>query len=69
MRRLLPQVDEYACVVHGDCAVAAPDVLRVDETAEVIGEGAPDAVLEAARACPAGAIGVVDADTGEQVYP
>ena len=65
----VPSIDAGACAAHGDCAVAAPDVFRVDEVAEVIGVGTPEAVLEAAEACPAAAITVIDTDTGEQVYP
>ena len=64
---LLPRVDEYACCGHGDCAAIAPDVFRVDDVAVVVGPGPDARVLEAARACPAMAIEVVDADTGEPV--
>ena len=68
----VPSIDASACSAHGDCAALAPHVFRVDadaDVAEVIGVGTPEAVLEAAEACPAAAITVVDADTGEQVYP
>ena len=65
----VPQVDAGACAAHGDCAVVAPDVFRVDEVAEVIGVGTPDSVLEAAESCPAAAITVIDTETGEQIYP
>ena len=64
---LLPRIDEYSCCGHGDCAAIAPDVFRVDEIAVVTGEGPDALVLEAARACPAMAIEVVDASTGEPV--
>ena len=64
---LLPRVDEYSCCGHGDCAAIAPNVFRVDEIAVVTGEGPDDVVLEAARACPAMAIEVVDEATGEPV--
>jgi ferredoxin len=64
---LLPRVDELSCCGHGDCAAIAPDVFRVDEVAVVHGSGRDEVVLEAARACPAMAIEVVDADTGEPV--
>lgn len=65
---LLPKIDEYACCGHGDCAAIAPNVFRVDEIAVVTGSGPPDdVILEAARACPAMAIEVVDADTGDPV--
>jgi ferredoxin len=42
-------------------------VFRVDEIAVVTGAGPDEMVLEAARACPAMAIEVVDSDTGEPV--
>ena len=61
---LLPKIDEYACCGHGDCAAIAPNVFRVDEIAVVTGSGPDDVILEAARACPAMAIEVVDADSG-----
>jgi ferredoxin len=66
---LIAQVDEYACAAHGDCALIAPEVFAVEDIAVVVGTGADDAVLEAARACPAAAIAVIDGETGEQVYP
>jgi ferredoxin len=69
MKRYIPQVDTQECLGHGDCAQLAPEVFRVDEVATVIGEGHPEVVLEAARVCPACAILVFDAETGEQVYP
>jgi ferredoxin len=64
---LLPRVDEFACCGHGDCAAIAPDVFRVDEVAVVTGSGPDAQIIEAARACPAMAIEVVDADTGAPV--
>lgn len=65
----VPQVDEYICSGHGDCAVIAPNVFRVDDIATVIGSGEPDLLFAAARACPAVAITIVDDASGEQVYP
>jgi ferredoxin len=64
---LLPRIDEYACCAHGDCAAVALDLFQVDEIAVVTGDGPDELVLKAARACPAMAIEVVDADTGEPV--
>lgn len=66
---LIPHIDELACAAHGDCALVAPGVFAVEDIAIVVGTGTNDAVLEAARACPAGAIAVVDEETGEQAYP
>ena len=65
----VPQIDDFACSAHGDCAVIAPEVFRVDDIAVVIGEGEPDLLFAAAKACPAAAIAIVDDETGEQVYP
>jgi len=64
---LLPRIDEMACCAHGDCAVIAPGVFAVDEIAVVTGTGPDELLIEAARACPAAAIELVDAETGELV--
>jgi ferredoxin len=66
---LIPTVDEFACAAHGDCALVAPAIFTVEEIAIVSGHGSDESVLAAARACPAGAITVTDAQTGEQVFP
>lgn len=66
---LIPTVDEFACAAHGDCALAAPDVFTVEDIAVVTGHGSDDTILAAARACPAGAITVTDAESGRRVYP
>ena len=67
--KAVAQVDEFACSAHGDCAAIAPEVFRVDDVAVVIGEANAEVLIEAAEACPAGAISVVDTDTGQQIYP
>jgi ferredoxin len=54
------EIDEAACSAHGDCAAIAPQVFRVDDIAVVIGDGPDELVREAARACPAAAIALVD---------
>ena len=66
---LTPHIDELACAAHGDCALVAPDVFAVDDIAVVIGRGTDEQVRAAARACPAGAIVVTDAETGAEVDP
>lgn len=66
---LVPHVDEYICIGLGDCALAAPSVFTVDETALVTGSGSDEQILAAARACPSSAITVTDAESGRQVYP
>jgi ferredoxin len=66
---LIPEIDAYACVAHGDCAVVAPQAFRVDDVAVVVGVAPDDVLVEAARACPAGAIVLVEESTGEEVDP
>ena len=67
--KLIPQIDDSACAAHGDCVDVAPGVFELEDVAVVVGEGPPELILEAARACPSSAISVIDADTGECVYP
>ena len=63
---LIPEIDTSARVAHGDCAAVAPQAFRVDDVAVVVGVAPDDVLLEAARACPAGAIVLVDSDSGEE---
>lgn len=65
----IPQVDPNECSAHGDCVEIAPQVFRLDDTAVVIGTGPEDLLIEAAEACPAVAISVIDSETGEPIYP
>ena len=64
---LIPSIDESACAAHGDCAIVAPDVFRIDDVAVVTGTGPDDLILEAAQACPSVAIIVTDSTTGAQL--
>jgi ferredoxin len=65
----IPVVDPNECSAHGDCVEIAPQVFRLDDTAVVIGHGPYELLLEAAEACPAVAISIVDQESGETVYP
>jgi ferredoxin len=65
----VPVVNPSECSAHGDCVEVAPQVFRLDEIAVVIGNGPEDLLFEAAEACPAVAISIVDDATGEAVYP
>jgi 3-phenylpropionate/trans-cinnamate dioxygenase ferredoxin reductase subunit len=65
----LPVIDEASCCAHGDCQHIAPDVFAVDAVAIVVGTDTRDQLLAAADACPAGAITIIDNDTGERIYP
>ena len=66
---LIPEIDTFACVAHGDCVVVAPQAFRLDDVAVVVGVAPDDVLLEAAQACPAGAIVLLDSETGEEVDP
>jgi ferredoxin len=65
----IPVVNPSECSAHGDCVEIAPEVFRLDDTAVVIGNGPVELILEAAEACPAVAISVVDDATAETVFP
>jgi ferredoxin len=62
-------IDQAACSAHGDCAAIVPQAFAVAEVATVIGTASDELVLEAAEACPALAITVTDADTGQVIFP
>jgi ferredoxin len=66
---LIATIDEGACSAHGDCADVAPHVFAVGEIATVVGAGTDEELLAAAEACPALAITLTEASTGEVVYP
>jgi len=63
------QIDARACAAHGDCVDTAPGVFELDDVARVVGTGADELLLAAAEACPSAAILLIDASTGDQVYP
>jgi ferredoxin len=63
------EVDDSACAAHGDCVELAPEIFALEDVAVVIGSGPDELALAAAEACPSTAIRLLDADTGEQVYP
>jgi ferredoxin len=63
----VPVVDPEECLAHGDCVEVAPEVFHLDDIAVVIGTGPLELLLQAAEACPAVAISIVDEDTGAVV--
>jgi ferredoxin len=65
----LVKIDERACAAHGDCVDIAPEVFELGEIAQVVGSGPDELLLEAAEACPSGAIRIIDAQTGALIYP
>lgn len=62
-------VDPNECSAHGDCVEIAPQVFVLGDVAEVIGTAPPDLLVEAAEACPAVAISVVDEESGKRLFP
>ncbi len=72
-RKLLVSVDHNVCVGNSMCETLAPKVfvLNDDRQSEAVD---PDGdteenILEAAENCPVSAISVVDAETGEKLFP
>jgi ferredoxin len=65
----LVQVDDAACAAHGDCVDLAPEMFALEDVAVVIGRGPDELALAVAECCPSTAIRLIDAQTGEQVYP
>jgi ferredoxin len=66
----MAQIDEGACLAHGDCVNVAPHSFQLHgDIAEVTQQGSDDDLRAAARACPASAILLFDAHTGEEVDP
>ena len=67
--KLKVHVDEEACLAYGDCAELAPAAFEVDDIARVRGDAPAQQLIDAAKACPSEAITLIDAESGEQVYP
>ena len=72
-RKLRVSVDHNVCVGNSMCETTAPKVfvLNDDRQSEAVD---PDGdteenILEAAENCPVSAITVVDAETGEKLFP
>jgi ferredoxin len=62
-------IDKNECLGYGDCAAHAPDAFEVDDVAHVVGSAPARDLLDAAKACPAEAITLIDLETGEPVFP
>ena len=55
---------------HGDCVHVAPNVFILEgDVAEQVAPGTDEALRKAARACPASAIILIDAETNTEVDP
>jgi ferredoxin len=65
-------INRHECCGHAQCAEVLPNVFAIDsqQKSTVLDPEAAslERVLEAAEACPCGAI-VVEDDEGEQIFP
>ena len=72
-RNLCIRVDHNTCVGNAMCETFAPKVFRLNDNrqSEAVNPSGDreEKVLEAAENCPVSAISVVDADTGQQLFP
>ncbi len=72
-RKLRVSVDHILCVGNAMCETFAPTVfvLNDDRQSEAVDPEADteENILEAAENCPVSAITVVDAETGERLFP
>jgi ferredoxin len=67
---LTAHIDDSLCLGHGDCVHAAPGVFILEgDVAEQVAPGTDEQLCQAARACPAGAIVLIDAETRTEVDP
>ena len=65
---LIARIEDDLCLAHGDCEHVAPNAFAVNgDIAEIVGPATDDELRAAARACPAGAIVLYDAETGDEV--
>jgi ferredoxin len=66
-------LDREKCMGDGNCVDLAPETFSIDEDdrSYVLNPGGnwPEYVLKAAKTCPADAITLFDAETGERVWP
>jgi ferredoxin len=69
-RRVAVTVDSELCVSSQNCLYAAPQTFELgDDGASVLPDPHDDvdAIIDAGRSCPQGAIAVRDADTGDDL--
>jgi len=67
--KLKVHIDRRNCLAYGDCAELAPEAFEVDDVARQVGDAPARTLIDAARACPSEAIILINAETGEQVFP
>ncbi len=67
------EIDRDLCIGDGACVGEAPNTFEMDadNIAKVTNPDGhtPDEILQAAQVCPVDAIKLIDAATGEKVWP
>jgi ferredoxin len=73
VRKLRITVDHGLCVGNAQCVGLAPAVFQHDENRQSVvvdpAGASEELILKAASYCPTGAIEVLDAETGERIFP
>ena len=72
-RKIQVSVDHDICVGNAMCITIATNAFELNEERQAVSAN-PDGdseelILEAAENCPVAAIKVIDAETGEQLFP
>ncbi|GEM_PF-467393 len=71
--RYLVKIDQAKCISSASCVSIAPDTFQLNnqQKSEVRAQEADsdDLKLQAAQACPAGAITIIDRETKQVVWP
>ena len=72
-RKISVSVDHDICVGNAMCITIATKAFKLNDERQAVSADPDDdteeLILEAAENCPVAAITVVDADTGEQLFP
>ncbi len=67
------EIDRELCIGDGACCGEAPNTFEMDADNIAIvkdaGGHTPEEILQAAQVCPVDAIKLIDAATGQQVWP
>ncbi|MCH8296693.1 MAG: ferredoxin [Chloroflexi bacterium] len=72
-RKIQVSVDHDICVGNAMCITIATNAFKLNDERQAVSAN-PDGdteeiIMEAAENCPVAAIKVMDADTGEQLFP
>lgn len=71
--KFLILIDANVCIACGLCVDVAPKIFTSDEQMKSVVLENPeidfDVLMNATQSCPTGAITVIDAETGEKLWP